>query len=170
VIIHPRGTPIGICRRGGSHVPLPCRDLLKYRRDVACVACHTAVTVATVTFDKVGVVDALRSAGARFALVHGSRARGSARADSDLDVGAWWGARPPASWEVDLPAGVDLVVLDTAPLWLAGRIAQEGLLLFDDDPPARVRWQADTRLRYLDEIPAIRERYRQRRIELSRGA
>ncbi|MGH3766851.1 MAG: nucleotidyltransferase domain-containing protein [Pseudonocardiaceae bacterium] len=122
------------------------------------------------TSDELRVTDALRSAGARFALIHGSRARGSARPDSDLDVGAWWGVQPPASWEVDLPAGVDLVVLDTAPLWLSGRIAQEGRLLFDDDPPARVRWLADTRLRYLDEIPAIRERYRQRRIELARGA
>jgi uncharacterized protein len=56
---------------------------------------------------------------------------------------------------VGLPTGVDLVVLDTAPLWLAGRITQESRLLFDDDPRARVRWQADTRLRYLDEIPVI---------------
>jgi hypothetical protein len=39
-------------------------------------------------------------------------------------------------------------------------------MLFDDDPEARVRWQADTRLRYLDEIPALRER----RIESARGA
>lgn len=113
------------------------------------------------------MADVLRSVGARFAVVHGSRASGTARPDSDLDVGAWWGEHPPASWEVDVPPGVDLVVLDTAPLWLAGRIAQEGRLLFDDDPRARVQWQADTRLRYLDEIPAIRERYRQRRIELA---
>ena len=28
-----------------------------------------------------------------------------------------------------------------------------GVLLFDDDPPARVHWQADTRKRYLDEKP-----------------
>lgn len=117
--------------------------------------------------DERRVAAALRAAGARFALVFGSRAGGTARPDSDLDVGAWWGAQPPASWEVDVPSGVDLVVLDTAPLWLAGRVAQEGCLLFDDDPPARVRWQADTRLRYLDEIPAIRERYRQRRIQLA---
>jgi len=79
------------------------------------------------------VADALRSAGAQFALVHGSRAGGRARPDSDLDVGAWWGGRAPASWEVDVPHGVDLVVLDTAQLWLSGRIAQEGRLLFDDD-------------------------------------
>lgn len=117
--------------------------------------------------DERRVVDALRSAGARFALVHGSRVSGTARPDSDLDVGAWWGDQPPASWEVDVPQGVDLVVLDTARLWLSGRIAQQGRLLFDDDTPARVRWQAETRLRYLDEIPAIRERYRQRRIQLA---
>lgn len=116
------------------------------------------------------MTEALRAAGAQFALVHGSRVRGRARPDSDLDVGAWWGARPPASWEVDLPIGVDLVVLDSAPLWLAGRIAQEGRVLFEDDPRARVRWQGDTRLRYLDEIPAIREHYRRRRIELTPGA
>jgi uncharacterized protein len=123
-----------------------------------------------VAVDEQAVVDALRAAGARFALVHGSRAKGDqARADSDLDVGAWWANAAPASWDVVLPAYVDLVVLNDAPLWLAGRIAQYGRLLFDDDPPARVRWQADTRLRYLDEIPYIRERYRQRREQLARG-
>jgi hypothetical protein len=46
---------------------------------------------------------------------------------------------------------VDLLVLDAAPLELAGRVALHGRLLFDDDPPARVRWQAQTRLIYLDE-------------------
>ncbi|WP_300019086.1 nucleotidyltransferase domain-containing protein [Pseudonocardia sp.] len=109
--------------------------------------------------DESAVAAALRAAGARFAFVHGSRATGrGARPDSDLDVGAWWGADPPASWTVEVPDRVDLVVLDQAPLWLAGRIAQHGRLLFDDDPPTRVRWQADTRLRYLDDLPALRER------------
>jgi hypothetical protein len=123
-----------------------------------------------VKVDEQAVADALRAAGARFALVHGSRADGeAARPDSDLDVGAWWPADPPASWEVSLPGYVDLVVLNDAPLWLAGRIAQYGRILFDDDPAARVRWQADTRLRYVDEIPAIRERYRRRREQRARG-
>jgi len=54
---------------------------------------------------------------------------------------------------VPLPERVDLLVLDTAPLFLSGRVAQWGVLLFDDDPPARVHWQADTRKRYLDEKP-----------------
>jgi uncharacterized protein len=117
-----------------------------------------------VTVDEQAVIDALREAGARFALVHGSMAaEGQARPDSDLDVGAWWADFPPAVWEVRLPPYVDLVVLNDAPLWLTGRIAQHGRLLFDDDPPARVHWQADTRLRYVD------ERYRRRREQLAGG-
>jgi uncharacterized protein len=111
--------------------------------------------------DEVAVTAALRAAGARFAFIHGSRANGvRERPDSDLDVGAWWGHSPPPPWAVEVPWYVDLVVLDTAPLWLAGRIAQHGRLLFDDDPAARVRWQANTRLVYLDELPALDARYR----------
>ncbi|WP_219414466.1 MmyB family transcriptional regulator [Pseudonocardia nigra] len=66
----------------------------------------------------------LRAAGARFALLHGSRVSGTARPDSDLDVAAWWPADAPPAFDVLLPAGVDLVVLNTAPLELAGRIEQ----------------------------------------------
>ncbi len=102
---------------------------------------------------------ALRARGAIFAFVHGSRVNGTARPDSDLDVAAYWGSDPPDPWEVDLPARVDFLVLDRAPLELAGRIALHGELLFDDDPPTRVRWQAQTRLIYLD------EEERQRRID-----
>jgi predicted nucleotidyltransferase len=115
------------------------------------------------------IIDALRAAGARFALLHGSRSEGSAREDSDIDVGAYWGADPPKPWEVDLPDGVDLVVLDGAPLWLAGRIALRGVLLFDDDPPRRVAWQADTRLRYLDDLPQVLESQREWREAVARG-
>ena len=101
--------------------------------------------------DENAAVAVLRRAGARFAFVHGSRADGGGQPGSDLDIAAWWGAGPPASWELDMPAGVDLLVLDDAPLELAGRVALRGRLLFDDDPAARVRWQAQTRLVYLDE-------------------
>lgn len=106
-------------------------------------------------------IEALRAAGARFGFVFGSRAEGEARSDSDLDVAAWWGAAAPDGWDVPLAPGVDLVVLDTAPLWLAGRVALHGRLLFDDDPPARVAWQADTRFVYLDELPGILDRQRE---------
>ena len=82
------------------------------------------------------VVAALRRARARFALVHGSRAAsGGGRAESDLDVAAWWGIDPPQPWDVELPTGVDLVVLDQAPLWLAGRIAVDGRLLYTTTTP-----------------------------------
>lgn len=105
------------------------------------------------------LAEALRRAGARFAFLHGSTARGSARRDSDVDVAAWWPERAPAPWEVALPPGADLLVLNDAPLELAGRVALDGELLFDDDPPRRVEWQARLRKIYLD------EEERQRRID-----
>ena len=107
------------------------------------------------------VVAALRAAGAAFGFVFGSRARGDHRADSDLDVAAWWPGAPPSSWDVELPAGVDLVVLNGAPLELAGRISLEGELLFDDDPPNRVHWTAETRKIWLDERPRFERSHRE---------
>ncbi len=94
---------------------------------------------------------ALRSAGACFAFVHGSRASGESRRGSDLDLAAWWTGEAPAAWDVSLPEGVDLLVLNSAPLELAGRVALDGEILFDADPPRRVEWQARTRKIYLDE-------------------
>lgn len=44
---------------------------------------------------------------------------------------------------------------------LAGRIALEGELLFDDDPTARVRWVADTRKIWLDERPRYERAHRE---------
>jgi uncharacterized protein len=51
-------------------------------------------------------VTILRQAGARFAYLYGSRATGQARADSDIDIAAYFGERPPNSFDVPLPAGV----------------------------------------------------------------
>ena len=113
-------------------------------------------------------VEALRDAGAAFALVFGSRARGDHRDNSDLDIGGWWPTDAPAAWDVAVPDGVDLVVLNTAPLELAGRIALEGVVLFDDDPPTRVHWVADTRKIWLDERPRF-ERAHRDFIEAARG-
>ena len=72
--------------------------------------------------------------GAKFAFAFGSRAEGRATEKSDVDVAAWWGIDVPDPWTVRVPGNVDLPVLDTAPLELAGRVAQRGVLLFDDDP------------------------------------
>ncbi len=113
------------------------------------------VSIETVDFTSqpyVESISALRSSGAAFALVFGSHARGTANPKSDIDVAAWW---PPEVhlnvWELAMPAGVDLVDVSKAPLELAGRIACEGVLLFDDNPEARVYWVANTRKIWLDE-------------------
>jgi uncharacterized protein len=107
------------------------------------------------------IVGALRDAGASFAFIHGSTARGAARVDSDIDVAAWWAVDPLRSFDVLLPPRVDLLVLNEAPLELAGRVAVEGVLLFDDDPPARVHWLAQTRKIYFDERPRIERSHRE---------
>lgn len=112
--------------RTAEHVPLP--------DGVALAALHSA----------------LREAGAVFAFLHGSRVTGGATDRSDLDVAAWFGRRVEP-WDVVLPPPCDLLVLDTAGLELAGRVAQYGALLLDDDPPVRVAWQADRSKRWLDE-------------------
>ena len=115
------------------------------------------------------IIDTLRASGVSFALVFGSRARGNSRVDSDLDVAAWFPADAPQAWEIDTPAGVDLVVLNHAPLELAGRIALEGTVLFDDDPPARVHWVADTRKIWLDERPRFERAHREFMEAAARG-
>jgi predicted nucleotidyltransferase len=61
-------------------------------------------------------VAVLRQAGARFAYLHGSRAAGTEHPGSDIDIAAYFGGRAPASFEILLPPGVDLLVLDHAPL------------------------------------------------------
>lgn len=113
------------------------------------------------------IVTSLRGAGARFAFLHGSRADGTHRQGSDVDVAAWWASEVPSpheappAFEVTLPVGVDLLVLNGAPLELAGRVAVGGLLLFDDDPGERVRWVAITRKVYFDERPRMRRAHRE---------
>jgi hypothetical protein len=110
--------------------------------------------------DRDELVEILRREGAVFAFVFGSRARGDHRPGSDLDVAAWWPDRAPAPWTVLVPGGVDLVVLNGAPLELAGRVALEGDLLFVDDEVAEVRWTATTRKIWLDERPRYEAAHR----------
>lgn len=106
-------------------------------------------------------VAVLRQEGALFAYLHGSRATGRGRADSDIDIAAYFGGRPPNAFDVLLPVGVDLLILDGAPLELAGRVAVGGRLLFEDDQVARVRWEAMTRKVYFDELPRITRSHRE---------
>ena len=116
--------------------------------------------------DVVTAVARLRACGAVFGYLHGSRAAGTAGPGSDLDVAAWFG-RPVDDWVVagPLPGAVDVLVLDTAPLELAGRVALHGRLLFDDDPrracagrPRRARSTSTRRPRRDRARPTSRQR------------
>lgn len=121
---------------------------------------------ASITAEAVAV---LRRVGARFAYLHGSRVAGRARADSDLDIAAFFGNDAPPAHDVLLPVGVDLLVLDRAPLELAGRVAVEGRLLFESDQVARIRWEAMTRKIYFDERPRMQRAHAEFRQSVAGG-
>jgi uncharacterized protein len=116
-----------------------------------------------------GAVSALRSEGALFAYVFGSVARGEDTSSSDLDVAALFPEPAPQAFDVGMPPGVDLLVLNFAPLEMKGRIALQGTLLFEDDEVARVRWESTTRKIYLDERYRIERSHREFLETLSRG-
>jgi uncharacterized protein len=85
------------------------------------------------------------------ALLFGSKARGSARSDSDVDV-AFLPSRPDVSLrdELDLQARleraagatVDLVRLDTASTLVKWHVARDGVLIWADSPTADPRFRA----------------------------
>lgn len=97
-----------------------------------------------------------------YALLFGSRARGTAHAESDVDVAI--GGRDMvfallelgglvARLEEAAGASVDLVLLDEAPPGLAFRIFQEGIVLLDRDHRALVERKAKAMLEYYDWQP-----------------
>jgi predicted nucleotidyltransferase len=115
-----------------------------------------AATTAVSPQMRAEIVRVLRAHGVVFAFFHGSRSAGGARRDSDIDVAACCdGSIDSLGVRADLPSAADLLVLDGAPLELAGRVALYGELLLDDDPPVRVAWQAQVRKIYLDERPRV---------------
>lgn len=105
--------------------------------------------------------EVLRQQGAVFAYLHGSQAAGTAGPNSDIDIAAYFPGQPPEAFEVLLPAHVDLLVLNHAPLELAGRVALGGRLIFETDRDARVAWEATTRKIYSDELPRINRAHRE---------
>jgi predicted nucleotidyltransferase len=122
--------------------------------------------VATRTAEAIG---ALQRQGDVFAYLHVSQAARTTRETSDIDIAAYFGGLRPSAYEVLLPAGVDLLVLDNAPLELAGRVALFGTVLFETDPGARVSWEATTRKIYLDELPRITRAHREFAEAVRRG-
>ncbi len=91
-------------------------------------------------------IQLLRDEGALAAWVFGSRAAGTARPDSDIDVAVLVEPALPLLrcerlarlLEAALDSPVDLVDFLTAPLPLQARIVRTGELLFSDDEPRRV--------------------------------
>ena len=119
------------------------------------------------------VVDRVRAAAAtvlpeeevELAYLFGSRARGDARPDSDVDVAVLLDAgherlAPATLLERhlhlaarlhDAGAGeVDLVLLDGAPLPLRGRVAREGHPLYVRDQGVRAQWESRTSREFFD--------------------
>lgn len=112
----------------------------------------------------------LRAHGVVFALLFGSHATGPGHIGSDVDL-AVWAHDTVDEWQLvgALPDAVDLLDLAHAPEALVGRVAVTGLVVLDDDPPTRIRWQAAARKRYLDEA-GRRRRFRQDFVRAHRDA
>lgn len=107
-------------------------------------------------------VASLVAAGARLVYLHGSRAAGTARPGSDIDLAAWFGTRDaPYAHDLHLPDNVDLLVLDRAPLELTGRVALHGRPLHASQTNERIHWEAMTRKIYADELPRITRSHRE---------
>jgi uncharacterized protein len=105
--------------------------------------------------------------------VFGSVARGTARADSDVDVGVLLVTPPAPTLEgqafdledaLDRAVGrpVDVVILNTAPADLRMRVLRDGVLAFEGDPVGRVRFEVATRNEYFDLEPILQEYRRPR--------
>jgi len=100
--------------------------------------------------------------------LHGSRARGTARASSDLDVAVLYTETPPpglaalslpleAELEQDLGVPVQVLTLNTAPPDVAHRVLRDGVLLLERDASARVAFEIRARNEYFDVKPYLDE-------------
>ena len=113
----------------------------------------------------------------RLAWLHGSRARGTARRESDIDVAVLLdddqAANPTAIkdsiWRLagalgrEVPSDrLDLVLLNRAPALLRHRVIRDGLLLFARSEAERVRFVRQTIREYQDLEPRLREHTRRR--------
>ena len=100
--------------------------------------------------------------------VYGSVARGEASDESDIDVAVLYAQEPPPTLDgLGLELGytleqllgrpVDLVVLNRAPLDLIHRVLRDGVLVYDSDPSARIRFEVQARSAYFDLLPYLRQ-------------
>lgn len=97
------------------------------------------------------MIQILITAGATFAIVHGSSVSGNRHGGSDFDVAAHFSGQVPVSCDILLPQGVDLSVLKDAPLEFKGRLAADGTLLFELVDEDSVQWVSTPRRILFDE-------------------
>lgn len=106
------------------------------------------------------------------AYLFGSVARGTAHADSDVDVAVLYAEAPPATIEglpLDLEGRISrrvgrpaqVIVLNTAPVDLVHRVLRDGVLLLDRAHGTRIRFEVRARNAYFDLQPIL-ARYRRR--------
>lgn len=108
--------------------------------------------------------DAFRGEGVVFAFLFGSQATGRMRPDSDVDVAVlldddvapadYLAASLRLARRLERTAAVGpveaVVVLNVAPLRLAGRVLRDRIVVFSADEPARVRYESETLRRFID--------------------
>lgn len=101
-----------------------------------------------------------------FAYLFGSRARGTARLESDVDVAIYLsaGEQTPRAWLEAMgslagalaPLEVDCVLLNTSPPGLRFSVVRDGRVLVDRDPIRRRTFEVATRREYWDWEPRRR--------------
>lgn len=97
------------------------------------------------------------------AYLFGSRADGSSRPDSDHDVAVLFDGPPALAATAlladdlagELGTAVDVVDLHGASLELRGRVAERGRLLYSADERARVAFEVDARMRWIEFRPVL---------------
>ena len=102
--------------------------------------------------------------------LYGSRARGTASMESDVDLAVLLRTRPAptlkgvardleALIERGLRVPVEVIVLNAAAPDLAHRVLRDGVVLLDRDRAARLRFEVQSRNEYFDLAP-LRRLYR----------